>query len=308
MKHTYAHRANLISKRFPNADRSASERLARDGELFALFQDQEQEKQSRQIQQPQQGNEFFGGGSTGDPGYSNLTEEEIKTGLGRVAYMTGNDYADFDPATFNKGIISEDTSTETATTKGGIPLSTYLNMGSGAIAAGSNFANILSLKDAKLVDPARVNPTFKFRGLDLRAYETALQNQLQTTNYGLLQSGADFDTVSGGMLKANQGYASAFGQVAIEQQRLNNAEGARGDEIVNKAQYYNAQNLTQARIDKANLQEDRDQKKRNYLTALSENLKAILTDESDRAYAKELEPYHERIAALQGMSASRNTV
>ena len=316
---TFAQRAEKINKKYKYASDSPSEKAARDGELFALFEEQEQMKQSMQAQQ--QGNEFGGGGFDRDysntfknnsfnfsPTFSDFKENNVAP-TWEDYYMTKTDkekaYKE-NPLlkTFAKSTESESEFSEYTPSSN---MEKYLGMASHVVSAAGNLINRNSVDDPKRISPNRVRPTGQARFTDLNPFKTELAEELASTRYMAGQSGADFDTTSRLVTTANNKFSSGLGKVTVEGQNLDNKEMARLDELHNKAAYFNATAENQADIDVAQRQEIADQKRRNYLAALSENFSTLITDERDRLYADRLEPYLQEYGALQGLNATRKS-
>ena len=323
---TFADRAKSINDKYKYADNVSSDREARDGELMQLFQEQEQMKQSMQMQQ--QGNQFPTGGSDYnntfksnpfsswrqenqvpqwkdfDPmGYDDYDLGKVFGGYNETGMQFGeNTLAGYDkiPETQFEEFTPDSTNFFSRAINNTEAYDDYLRVAAGVAAGATNLINRGNVKDPELIKPEKVNPTFKYRGLDLEPYKSALANELASTNYSFMRSGADFDTAAGGVNATNQRFAGALGKMEVEQQRINSAEGARGDAIINANQERYASSMNQAQIFRAQRQDVADQSKRDYIAALGRNISGMLQDESDKAYSKELEPFMRQLAELKG--------
>lgn len=316
---TYADEANKIIKRYPEAKHSTTEEAAMHRELQFLFQKQEDQKQQMQIPQPQ-GNQFAGGGSPGlrprfmsgeydvpefknfDPmGYSEYDLGKVfggnESGLQfgentseNVANMPEANFEEFSPkkTNFFSRIYNDKDNRDS-----------YLRMGAGLAAGATNLMNRANVEDPGLIAPEKVKGAFKYRGLDLTPYKTGLANELASTRYSFMQSGADFDTAAGGVNATNQKFAGALGKVHTEEQRINNAEGARIDKGLTDLASSYANRKDAAGMFQAQRQDVADQRKRDYLAALGRNVQGMLQDESDKAYATELQPFMEQLETLK---------
>lgn len=309
---TFADRAKDIKKKYKYADRVSADKESMDSELFALFKEQEDFKRENDIPGPTDQSFGSGGPTTAFTQYTPTWDELRASQTIRETAEADNpllktwDTPSESGLRFGENFAVQDSIIDTdigidSETGGDKSNFSYLNAISGASSAMGNLANMLSVEDPKTITPHTVNPSFKFRGFDLEPYETALANESASTRYKLTRSGTDFDTMSSGIEKINQGFSTALGKVSVEQERLNNAEGARGDEIMNKAQYYNTEKRNQADIDKAIRTDAANQQRRDYLAGLSENIANIFKDEADRTLANELSPDLFNLGIYQGL-------
>lgn len=327
---TYADKAKSIQTRYPHADRVSADKEAMMSELEALFQEQEQKKQVMQLDNAN--NQFALGGDTDY--FSNLANQQF--GTTPAIAPTYEDYNAFNKwkaaelksnpllKTFAPPKYSSNTEAMVKTTEAGkidpikqqefasftgervpwynrLNTSDLLNAADGATAAIGNAINMGNVSDPNLITPPVVNPTFKFRGTDIQPYITSLENSARSDKYSLLSAGADFDTVVGGVNRTADTYASNLAKMTVEKGNLDNKEGARGDDIVNKGMYFNAQNMNQALIDQATRQDIADQRRRDYFNALTGNVSGMFGNAADRAYANEMGPDMANNAIFQAL-------
>lgn len=307
---TFAERAEKINRKYPFASSVPSDKKARDSELQELFEEQEFEKENRAAQEEaRQMNPLFA-----TPGPNNNKEELFVLGGDTLrnineatAKLVGSDFNPGTGALPNEG---GDFFNKILNSVGdffggdGNNLDSYLNIGSGLVSAGTNLLNRNSVSDPKLIKPTQFTPTTKFRGVNFEPIARNLQNQLETSKYQLSESGADFDTISAGLTKANDQLAGKSGEIKVQEQIANNTEAARVEEVVNRGLLYNTESMNQAKIDQAVRQDVADQKRRDYLDVLGESVAGILEQEGNRAYSKELEPFMEQIAKMEGLLKS----
>lgn len=311
---TVADEAKAINKQYDSnslSDLNTKKRL-----LDRLFQKQEQYKQQMGIGQER--NEFEGGGwsntfkdsnpfqvqdipsfdearlmpYSGDPG-ERVWENPSKLAMGDYSKTPETEFGyynrvDHTPSKWDKAREHMNTNSEK-----------YLRMGSNIISGLGNMRNMFDVSDPRRIDPTRVNPTGKANFMDLNPFKIALANELATTRSGYLQAGADFDTASSGINKANAKFAQGLGNIHVQQQQLDNKMVARLDAIQNKGMYYNAEKDSQADIDLAQREDIAEQKKRDYFAALTKDASDIFGDEADRLYAERLEPYLSTLSAAE---------
>lgn len=321
MKKTYAQRAASIKKRYKYADRVSADKQAMESEMLALFQEQEAYKKENGIAGPQ--NDQFATGGPGRgfrdmlgeipgaflddiPTFEELQEKNKYTNDDIKRWTPTGDTLQFGEDFGDPGSIVDVDPTPPAEKEKFTMGPKELNIASGLSSALGNTLNMLNVQTPKRIDPTQVNPTFNFNETDLTPYMTALDNELASTRYGFLEAGADFDTASAGIIRANQKFAQSRGQMTLEQSMLNQKEAARGDEIFNKAAYFNAAQNTQADIDKAARNDVAQQRRRDYLAAISTDISSIFEDEGNRKMAEYLAPILGNIGGLEGIIASGN--
>jgi flagellum-specific peptidoglycan hydrolase FlgJ len=171
----------------------------------------------------------------------------------------------------------------------------------------TNVMNRRSLKNPALLEPEIVRPSVKARWYDRSGMDAILSNQLASARTSLANRGGNVDDYLTSLRAVNFDGATARGQAEVEGQKINMAEQARVDAAISRANEMNAQNLTQARIDQAQRQDNVDAQRREYLTGIGQNVSGVFSDISDAMLAERLAPMYGNQAALQGaINAQKN--
>jgi hypothetical protein len=169
----------------------------------------------------------------------------------------------------------------------------------------SNVRNLRSIADPSLIQPEIVRPSVKARWYDRGPMDAILSNQLASARTSLANRGGNVDDYLTSLRAVNFDGATARGQAEIEGQRINMAEQARIDSAVTRAGELNAQNLTQARIDQAQRQDNVDAQRRDYRSAIGENIGGVFDTISNAMLAKKVGAEQDKLATLLGYASSK---
>ncbi|RKX64181.1 MAG: hypothetical protein DRP42_06800, partial [Tenericutes bacterium] len=169
----------------------------------------------------------------------------------------------------------------------------------------TNLANRKSLKDPSLIKPEVYQPSIKSKWYDADPMDAILSNQLASARASLSSRGGDSGSYLEGLRALSFDSATARGGAQIQGQKLNMAEQSRIDMLLSDANKVNSGNLTQARIDQAQRQDNVDSLRRDYLTGVGDNISGIFGDISSAMLAKELAPLYGQQTTLDAVNKSQ---